>query len=192
MNHLLHWSIEHKRGEPVGEVDPKWIDVILGKTSALHIQEQFESIVQADVSDQIQLLEGLEDYCADIDNANSFTDWKYLVKLLDFPELKPHVYHLLGTIMQNNLHAQKPFLNYLDWSILDDLSVDQHTQDKLMYCLSAMMPLNVEMVTSFKEAGGFQRVISHTNRQDRDHTKALYFLRKNSDSALSDVQQEAQ
>lgn len=190
MNQLLHWSIENKTGEPSAEIDPKWIDVILGKTDALHIQEQFEAILQSDVPQQIQLLQQLEDYCADIDRAKAFTDWKYIAKLVEIPALAPHVYHLLGTIMQNNLEAQRPFLNYFDWTILDNMACDQLTLDKLMYCLCAMMPLNEDVLASFVEANGFQRVLAVTGTEGMDMTKVVYFLNKNKEDALNALSPE--
>eukprot|EP00834_Sanchytrium_tribonematis_P004543 NODE_229_length_12207_cov_1.116700.p9 type:complete len:213 gc:universal NODE_229_length_12207_cov_1.116700:6085-6723(+) len=183
MNKLLHWSIENKgqSDEKVTNIDPKWIDIILGKTDSVHVQEQFEEIQNSDIDHQRQLLIDLEDYACDIDKANAIKDWKFLINLLNTKELKDLIYSLLGTIMQNNPEAQKPFLNFMKWDIIfEDLKLDnQVITDKIMYCLSSVMPTNNEIMKSFEDNNGFQKVVESVMRSVVDSKKLIYFLTKN-------------
>eukprot|EP00835_Amoeboradix_gromovi_P006909 NODE_939_length_2915_cov_0.365412.p1 type:complete len:217 gc:universal NODE_939_length_2915_cov_0.365412:1100-450(-) len=190
MNKLLHWSMENKdktsrtdekiSKEKIENLDTKWIDVILGKTDAVHIQEQFEEIKASDIENQRQILADLEEYCWDLDKANAVQDWKYLTELLENEELKDLIYSLFGTIMQNNEQSQKLFLNYVNWNTLfNDLMLNQIIVNKIMYYLCSVMPSHRETIDSFIQNNGFTKVLHLLSRDDIDCTKVAYFLNKN-------------
>ena len=182
MNKLLHWSIENKQDDEkidVSEIDPKWIDIILGKTSSVYVNEQLEEIRQSSIEKQREILTNLEEYCWDLDNANSVQDWRFLMELQHDNDLKDVVYSLFGTILQNNEQAQKIFVNNVDWTmILQDLHLNQKVLDKVFYCLCSILPSFEPARDEFSAIDGYARVLELLDK-GINHKKVIYFLKKN-------------
>ena len=170
---------EKMSAEKMKDLDTKWIDVILGKTDAVHIKEQFDDIKSADITQQRNLLMNLEEYCWDLDKANALQDWRYLMELLKIVELKDLIYGLFGTIMQNNERAQKLFLNYVVWDdLFADFNQNEIIVNKIMYCLSSVIPSHLPTVEEFKNNNGFSKTLDLLFR-DIQNSKIIYFLSKN-------------
>ena len=125
---LLQWSIintataaEDTTGpsqvntEPI---DPKWVDIILGKPDAVRMKDTMETIEnkEMDMTVRIEAFDELELLVESIDNANDLRPlglWPKLLQLLEQEpedELRMYAAWVIGTAVQNNEKAQQDFI----------------------------------------------------------------------------------
>ncbi|KAI9343864.1 hypothetical protein DFJ73DRAFT_941739 [Zopfochytrium polystomum] len=131
---LLHWAVLHtatasedaprRTPEEIAELerkakqlDPKWVDVILGKSDAVRMKEAMEVITDASksVDDRLAAFDELELLVESLDNANDLRTlnlWKPIIGILASdpePELRAFAAWVIGTAVQNNPRSQKDF-----------------------------------------------------------------------------------
>ncbi|ORZ39260.1 nucleotide exchange factor Fes1-domain-containing protein [Catenaria anguillulae PL171] len=137
LNTLLKWGIEHStanedptidRSAQLEKIDPKWIDLILGKPDAVRMRDAMDAILNADqsrdLSERLAYFDELELLVESIDNANDLKPCKLWAPLLDLmtaqkePEdIRKFAAWVVATALQNNPKAIK------DWAEAGGLAV---------------------------------------------------------------------
>ncbi|KAJ3079142.1 hsp70 nucleotide exchange factor fes1, partial [Quaeritorhiza haematococci] len=98
------------------KIDPKWLDVILGKDDAVRMRECVDVIKNSEKTeeDKVVAFDELEMLVESLDNANDLRPlnlWTPIIDVLKSDELSPrlrmHAAWVLGTAVQNNAKAQE-------------------------------------------------------------------------------------
>ncbi|KAJ3209999.1 hsp70 nucleotide exchange factor fes1 [Entophlyctis luteolus] len=121
---LLQWAIINKATAaedapsatptPAAPIDPKWVDVILGKSDSVRMKECVEELQKESNSLEVKLqaFDELEMLAESLDNANDFKIlglWQPIIEILRTnlePEMRAFAAWVLGTAVQNNPRAQ--------------------------------------------------------------------------------------
>ncbi|KAJ1556902.1 hsp70 nucleotide exchange factor fes1, partial [Cladochytrium tenue] len=128
--------------------DPKWVDVILGKSDAVRMRDAVATIADASLptEDRLAAFDELELLVESIDNANDLRPlglWAPIVAVLRTDpdaELRAFAAWVLGTAVQNNPRAQKDFLETP--GALDALSAALATESNAEVLAKAMTLLS--------------------------------------------------
>jgi hypothetical protein len=147
MNQLLGWATSNSQQEPPTEpVDPKWIDVILGKEDAVRMRELMDVITSEQSLDtKLNAFDELELLVESLDNANDLGPlqlWNPLLDVLHSPHEDLQVFALwtIGTAIQNNAKSQTDFYASLGLSkVLDFMRTPRSSKvnQKALYCISS-------------------------------------------------------
>ncbi|KAJ3394184.1 hsp70 nucleotide exchange factor fes1 [Entophlyctis sp. JEL0112] len=162
---LLQWAIINKATAaedapsatptPAAPIDPKWVDVILGKSDSVRMKECVEELQKESNSLEVKLqaFDELEMLAESLDNANDFKIlglWQPIIEILRTnlePEMRAFAAWVLGTAVQNNPRAQSDFIeaNGLP-ALLNSLSADSSpdVRAKCMACLSGLLRQNLK------------------------------------------------
>ncbi|KAJ3023911.1 UNVERIFIED_CONTAM: hsp70 nucleotide exchange factor fes1 [Siphonaria sp. JEL0065] len=204
---LLAWAVVNKatekedapeRDEPMAPrepIDPKWIDVILGKPDSARMKECVDIIQDESKSldERLTAFDELEMLVESLDNANDLRHlglWKPIINILkneSEAELRAFAAWVMGTSVQNNPNSQKDFL------AVDGLPVllhalsndsDPEVRAKCMTCLSGLVRHNPEaykaLSFSTKSNLGLEPVLELLKSKDGNWSKAqkraLFFL----------------
>jgi len=199
---LLQWSILNRttEGEDAPKnnnhidpekIDPKWLDVILGKDDSVRMRECCE-VIQDDsktLDEKLNALDELEMLVEQIDNANNLRPLKLWPVLLDVftsttePEIKMYLAWIFGTSVQNNETAQKDFLdNGVLQPIINSLTNDKDTSvlKKVIYCLSGFLKHNAFGLKTFETLNGYEKLINTFENKKDDpviQSRILWLLR---------------
>lgn len=193
MKKLLSWGLENAtRSEDAPEttqttrprepLDPKWVDIILGKSDNLRMKECTERALDSDLSieDRLLALDELELLVEDIDNAQDYCTLNLLPLLLSLidnadgtlpQELAVHILWILGTMVQNNVPVKLKFLqlNVLELVMRRYLSQDQaqeYTTSKALYVISGLIRHNPEAQQIFLSSLDGQSRMMHLVEAD--------------------------
>eukprot|EP00158_Paraphelidium_tribonemae_P001656 Partr_v1_DN24661_c0_g1_i2_m59618 putative Functions as a nucleotide exchange factor (NEF) for Hsp70 chaperones which accelerates the release of ADP. Required for fully efficient Hsp70-mediated folding of proteins (By similarity) len=162
---LLRWGLQHStRAEDTTTspdtqvtarepIDPKWLDVIMGKSDTVRIKECMERLrdIQLPLADRELACDELELLVEDLDNAVTFVKLSLLDLLLPcflYPErsLRIGALWVLGTMLQNNPAVKLAVLQHpvcvarLLQSMLED--AEEAVRVKALYCISGFLKLN--------------------------------------------------
>jgi len=188
MNPLLQWSIaaagsgngssegngdmERPRVDPAelrpgGRLDPAIIDLILGKSDAVLMQEllSIALMLEKHLDDRVAAMEEFEMLIENLDNASNLEKlkmWPSILELCGSP-MEPIRFHALwicGTAVQNNATAQDHLLSHEPCKIfLSAVAADSHnsaeTRAKGMYAISNLLRHFPAAVHAFTELGGW-------------------------------------
>jgi len=199
---LLQWSILNRTTEKEDapkdsnhvdpeKIDPKWLDVILGKDDSVRMRECCEIIQDSSKSldEKINALDELEMLVEQIDNANNLRPLKLWPVLLDVftsttePEIKMYIAWIFGTSVQNNETAQKDFIdNGVLQPVLNSLVNDKDSKvlKKVIYCLSGFLKHNIYGLKTFETLNGYEKLIkTFENKKDDPiiRSRILWLLR---------------
>ncbi|KAJ3140119.1 hsp70 nucleotide exchange factor fes1 [Physocladia obscura] len=164
---LLQWAIINKSTEkedapirteelaPREPIDPKWVDVILGKSDSVRMKECMDELLDdsKDLDIKLQAFDELEMLVESIDNANDLRNlglWTPLFNILKTnqeSEMRSYAAWVLGTAVQNNPTAQSDFLTMNGLPVvLDALKNDQDSEvrAKCVTCLSGLVRHNLK------------------------------------------------
>ncbi|KAJ3325944.1 hypothetical protein HDV06_002329 [Boothiomyces sp. JEL0866] len=189
---LLAWATENRTEEPERParhpepIDPKWIEIILGKPDAARMKDCVD-VVKSDATLDAKLvaLDELEMLVESIDNANDLQPLKLWPELLNIlltseeSEIRVNVAWVMGTAVQNNDRAQQDFaraggLNILLNSLLKD--TDPTVRIKLLYCLSAAIRVCPTNFNEFINNDGFKIIVSACQDGNEQMIKRSLFL----------------
>ncbi|OUM65163.1 hypothetical protein PIROE2DRAFT_7882 [Piromyces sp. E2] len=179
---LLQWSILNQTTEKEDapktnnhvdpeKIDPKWLDVILGKDDSVRMRECCEIIQDESKSlnEKLNALDEMEMLVEQIDNANNLRPLKLWPVLLDVftsttePEIKMYIAWIFGTSVQNNETAQKDFIdNGVLQPVINSLTTDDDTRvlKKVIYCLSGFLKHNAYGLKTFETLNGYEKLIN--------------------------------
>ncbi|KAI8907840.1 armadillo-type protein [Gorgonomyces haynaldii] len=189
---LLAWATVNAQSEdntvnrPLQPLDPKWVDVILGKGDAIRLKECFE-VVYSDKSleEKLQAFDEIELLVESIDNANDLRPlglWPKLLKALEFEEDELRMFSLwvIGTAIQNNEKAQQAFYDFEALGhILRALEQDKSikVRQKALYCLSSAIRQNKQLYDQFVKQDGYQLLFQLFGDADTSIvTRSLFLL----------------
>ncbi|KAJ3356722.1 hsp70 nucleotide exchange factor fes1 [Entophlyctis luteolus] len=179
---LLQWAIINKATAaedapsatptPAAPIDPKWVDVILGKSDSVRMKECVEELQKESNSLEVKLqaFDELEMLAESLDNANDFKIlglWQPIIEILRTnlePEMRAFAAWVLGTAVQNNPRAQSDVSCSGNWTfgpaqmfqqfieanglpaLLNSLSADSSpdVRAKCMACLSGLLRQNLK------------------------------------------------
>ncbi|KAJ3277115.1 hsp70 nucleotide exchange factor fes1 [Terramyces sp. JEL0728] len=196
---LLAWSVENRSEEPARPVrnrepiDPKWIEIILGKPDSARMKDCVEIVKsEATLDEKLAALDELEMLVESLDNANDLQPLKLWPELLNLlltsnePEVRVNVAWVMGTAVQNNERAQADFARAGGVSTL--LSVllkdtDPAVKIKLLYCLSgkyylipAAVRVSPQNFQEFASNDGFKVIVSACQDGNEQMIKRSLFL----------------
>jgi len=179
---LLQWSILNQTTEKEDapktkdrvdpeKIDPKWLDVILGKDDSVRMRECCEIIQDESKSldEKLNALDEMEMLVEQIDNANNLRPLKLWPVLLDVftstteSEIKMYIAWIFGTSVQNNETAQKDFIdNGVLQPVINALVTDDNTNvlKKVIYCLSGFLKHNAYGLKTFETLNGYEKLIN--------------------------------
>lgn len=120
-NQLLAWSVINQETErqdrtvnrPLEPIDPKWIEIILGKPDSARIMESIGCILSdAEMEKRLTAFDELELLIESMDNAldlQPLKQWPNLLGMLNDPseDIRFHACWVMGTAVQNNLKCQR-------------------------------------------------------------------------------------
>jgi hypothetical protein len=171
---LLEWAVNNKNNEcdegtsnqqmDREKLDPKWLDVILGKPDSARIRELVDNIkTETNIESRISYLDELEMMVESMDNANDLQPlhvWPELFLLLSDEEAQVRKYAawIIGTAVQNNEKAQNDFeRNGGIKAILQCLEKEQDISviNKVIYATSSAIRANSKNRDMFIDNGGF-------------------------------------
>ncbi|KAJ3071830.1 hsp70 nucleotide exchange factor fes1 [Podochytrium sp. JEL0797] len=176
---LLQWAVINKATkeedapartepmEPREPIDPKWIDIILGKPDSVRMKECIVIIQDSTQSLEVKLqaFDELEMLVESLDNANNLRGiglWRPIVDVLKSDpeaELRTFAAWVISTAVQNNPQAQQDFLEMGGLPILLhqlDHDTDPEVRAKCVTCLSGVVrqnPKAYEMLRAASPAG---------------------------------------
>ncbi|KLO18653.1 nucleotide exchange factors-like protein [Schizopora paradoxa] len=203
MQSLLRWGIENSQngaavpveqasgGGPAQPLDPKVIDMILGRPDAELMKEAL-NLALDETKDEESRLTALDDFemlIENIDNANDMEKldmWKSIQHLLQSPsssnDIKANVLWIIGTAVQNNPSAQNAYLSLPDSPFADILSVlspsegSSAVRSKAVYALSGILKHNARAVKLLEESGGWLVLKSALEDPDITVRRKVVFL----------------
>ncbi|KAJ3044106.1 hsp70 nucleotide exchange factor fes1 [Rhizophlyctis rosea] len=151
-------------------IDPKWLEVILGKDDAIRMRECVQTIQDETVGldDRVTAFDELEELVESLDNANDLRPLNLWAPILAVLTSSPHdklrlyAAWVLGTAVQNNSKAQKDFLETSCLPpVIDRLTTDPspEVRAKILYCLSGCLS-NPEIFNAFAQNNGFAALSS--------------------------------
>ncbi|TPX65962.1 hypothetical protein SpCBS45565_g04823 [Spizellomyces sp. 'palustris'] len=192
---LLQWAVTHTQDESPAvherpntrePIDPKWIDVILGKDDAVKMKECVETIRGTDKSldDKLAAFDELEMLVESLDNANDLRPlslWGPIIDQLSSqePKLRMYAAWVLGTAVQNNPTSQTDFLKSGGLGpILRVLASDpdEEVRAKALYCVSGAIRHNRALFDAFVDANGFRTLASVAGDANPALLKRVVFL----------------
>ncbi|KAI9103755.1 armadillo-type protein [Phlyctochytrium arcticum] len=210
---LLQWAVQHttenpsegsisttqQQQQPISSnsapnapqpIDPKWLEVILGKEDAVRMRECVDLITSPDRSIDTKLgaFDELEMLVESLDNANDLQAlnlWKPILSVLGGGEevddrLKSFAAWVMGTAVQNNPKAQDHFLQAGGLppllSLLTQNTTTDPTRSKTLYCLSSAIRQNPTSFSAFDAANGFSTLASVARDANPTMMKRVVFL----------------
>ncbi|KAI9209847.1 armadillo-type protein, partial [Polychytrium aggregatum] len=170
-----------------GPIDPKWIEVILGKEDSARMKECVETCADPNrtLDEKYVAMDELEMLVESLDNANDLRVlklWKPIISILESDpnaELRAMAAWVLGTAVQNNSQAQNDMAAEGGLPVVVKvLQVDPSHQvrAKTMYCLSSLLKHNEAVLDAFIELHGFKaffRLLDAANMEDVNMYKRL-------------------
>ncbi|KAJ3174401.1 hsp70 nucleotide exchange factor fes1 [Geranomyces variabilis] len=188
---LLQWGTAHSTpGEsrpPLEPIDPKWLEVILGKEDAIRMKDCMEIIQDAanTLYDKESAFDELEMLVESLDNANDLRPLKLWAPLIDIlsnnkePVLRKYAAWVMGTAVQNNNRAQEDFLaaGGLD-PVLKALAQDSDSdvRGKALHCISGAIRQNPTAISTFMEKNGVAVLAAVASDGDARLLKRAIFL----------------
>ncbi|TPX31495.1 hypothetical protein SmJEL517_g05194 [Synchytrium microbalum] len=205
---LLQWAVlqtatknEDAPGpgpQNVEPIDPKWIDLILGKSDAIRMREcvEFFSNPSNSVDDRITNMDDLELLVESLDNANGIyalafeisdtllmrqSDlrplnlWRPIISTVSDPDPKIRQYAvwILGTAIKNNARSQTDFLDSDALPpVLNALESDSDAEvkAKAAYCIAGLLNHNTRALSSFRSLNGFKILQAALQPQNKTNT----------------------
>ena len=171
---LLAWAMANKANDStehnqvnVNNIDPKWIEVILGKPDSARMKDLVASIQESsDLNLRIASFDELELLLESLDNANDLQPlnlWKPLIELLGDKEseIRMHTSWVMGTAVQNNLKSQADFERNGGLKAMLDLATieqDPKVINKILYCLSSAVRANPDNLAKFLQLNGLTTI----------------------------------
>ncbi|KAJ3157543.1 hsp70 nucleotide exchange factor fes1 [Geranomyces michiganensis] len=185
---LLQWGTAHSTPGDVRPtiepIDPKWLDVILGKEDAIRMKDCMEVIQSTgkSLADKETAFDELEMLVESLDNANDLRPlklWEPLIEIVsnnEEPTLRKFAAWVMGTAVQNNGRAQQDFLAVggLDpvlKALADD--ADSDVRGKALHCAIRQNPSAIE---AFMEKNGVAVLAAVASDGDARLLKRAVFL----------------
>ncbi|KAJ3328521.1 hsp70 nucleotide exchange factor fes1 [Blyttiomyces sp. JEL0837] len=172
---LLQWAILNRATanedapapaampEGAEQLDPKWVDVMLGKSDSLRMKESVQILTDPSKSldEKLTAFDELEMLVESLDNANDLKTlglWPPIITILandTNAEMRAFAAWVIGTAVQNNEQSQKDFLEAnglptLLKALQDD--TDPEVRAKCMTSLSSLVRHNPLAITHLQQA----------------------------------------
>ncbi|CAG8460477.1 2084_t:CDS:2 [Ambispora leptoticha] len=190
---LLKWAItnsntdtaEGEQQQPAPDVkergqrriDPEIIDAILGKSDAVRMKEAIASISDPNetVENKEIAFDNLEMLVEQIDNANDIEKmnlWPKLISFLSFAEtsLRIQALWVCGTAVQNNIKAQKAFIDHgglrIALEMLKNTNEDGEVKSKALYAVSGSIKHYTPGLVQFEKEGGYESLLTLLQTSD--------------------------
>ncbi|KAI9143620.1 armadillo-type protein [Paraphysoderma sedebokerense] len=200
LNSLLVWSIENAGKDedapprPANEeapkpkpIDPKWIDIILGKPDSVRMKDCMAEIQDTSLQLEVreQAFDELELLVEQIDNASNMKVlklWQPLIECTKYsePSLRRFAVWVMGTCVQNNPEAQKQFIEARGIQTLIDLlknENDDSVLSKVVYAVSGLLTHNPGALHDFNSHNGLHLLSkSLVNPQSKNNMKIVFLL----------------
>lgn len=202
MESLLRWGIENSTGvvcpaqstQPITELDPGVIDMILGKPEAALMKEALAVGIDEsrNVATRVTALDDLEMLVEHIDNANNLMPLQMYPQIISLlspkspDEVRMQALWILGTAVQNNPQAQVDLLKHdplpLIISILSPSEgtlgskPSPETRSKAAYALSGALKHNANAVRRLGEIGGWDVLKAALQDSDITIRRKIVFL----------------
>ncbi|KAJ3223821.1 hsp70 nucleotide exchange factor fes1 [Clydaea vesicula] len=186
---LLHWATKNSINEAtksedptvtkeMEKLDPKWIDIILGKEDSISMKESMESAVDESLPIDVRVssLDNFEMFVENLDNANDLKIlglWKPLLNLLQSETVKIRMMAawIIGTCVQNNAKAQNDLveMNGLETLIIHLKSEKEiSVQIKLLRSISSLITSNATCFKLFYSSKGFELISTFLQKIDSE------------------------
>ncbi|KAJ3105458.1 hsp70 nucleotide exchange factor fes1 [Phlyctochytrium planicorne] len=168
---LLQWAILNKATakedapdgpkKPLQPIDPKWVDIILGKPDSARLKECME-VIQDDskeLSEKLAAFDEFEMLVESIDNANDLRPlglWKPLLNIMENSteaKLRTSAAWAVATSIQNNPKAKADLMANDGLAILSrslNAESDYEAQLKLVSCFSSLLRHNTDSLDAIK------------------------------------------
>ncbi|TPX58685.1 hypothetical protein PhCBS80983_g02960 [Powellomyces hirtus] len=188
---LLQWGTAHSTPGAVPAnrepIDPKWLEVILGKEDSVRMKECMEIIQDAEksVHEKEAAFDEFEMLVESLDNANDLRPLKLWAPLIEIvstspePKLRMYAAWVMGTAVQNNFKAQDDFMaaGGLD-PILKVLAsdTDADVRGKALHCISSAIRQNSAAIGAFMAKNGVAALVSVALDGDARLLKRAIFL----------------
>ena len=193
---LLAWAVAnqsdpHNNESPthpqlnISQIDPKWIEVILGKPDSARMKELVSTILEnKDLDTRIASFDELEMLLESLDNSNDLQPlnlWKPLMELLKDEEAQIRMYSAwtMGTAVQNNEKSQEAFeRNGGIEAILNCLAteMDASVINKSLYCVSSAIRSNQRNLEKFLKSGGIKIISNVCKKGNENMGRRVMFL----------------
>ncbi|KAI8819542.1 armadillo-type protein [Fimicolochytrium jonesii] len=192
---LLQWGTAHMTpgseppAAPREPIDPKWLEVIMGKEDAARMKDCMEIIQATDKSldEKEGAFDELEMLVESLDNANDLRPLKLWQPLIDIAttsdeaKLRMYAAWVMGTAVQNNKKAQDDFLaaGGLEHMLLLVSSFpDSSVRDKAFYCVTSAVRNNPQALETFMEKNGIASIVTvGLDGDTRLLKRAMFFIR---------------
>ncbi|KXS19826.1 hypothetical protein M427DRAFT_41671 [Gonapodya prolifera JEL478] len=177
---------------PVQKIDPKWIDIVLGKDDAVRMRECGEVLSKesSTVDEMVVALDELELLVESSDNANNMTVLKLYPPVMAVskhvsPRLRSMALWVLGTVTQNNPEGQRQFLEAggLSGAVEALADADSEVRARAVYAISGALKRNAVAVSQFKSLRGFDHLVSVLRGSIETLTKAVPDPSENGETA---------
>ena len=193
---LLAWSVANQTDPQtndspahpppnISQIDPKWIEVILGKPDSARMKELVTNISESkDLDTRIASFDELEMLLESLDNSNDLQPlnlWKPLIELLKDEEAQIRMYSAwtMGTAVQNNEKSQDAFERSggID-AILSCLATetDDSVINKGLYCVSSAIRSNQRNLEKFLISDGIKFISNVCKNGNENMGRRVMFL----------------
>ncbi|KAJ3017140.1 hsp70 nucleotide exchange factor fes1 [Thoreauomyces humboldtii] len=189
---LLQWSSAHSTpgAEPPVQrepIDPKWLEVIMGKEDSARMKDCMVIISDTSISidEREAAFDEFEMLVESLDNANDLRPLKLWKPLLDIlssdaePKMRMFAAWVMGTAVQNNPKAQDDFIAAGGLEpILNALKTDKDAEvrAKAMHCISSTIRQSPKALEAFTEKNGMATLVSVVMDGDARLLKRAMFL----------------
>lgn len=197
---LLNWSILNRSVEEtprpnLQQIDPKWLDIVMGKQDAVRMKECMDAILDSEsqLDSKLVAFDELELLVESLDNANDLAAldlWAPLLQILETchePQLRRYSAWVMGTAVQNNEKSQNHFLaagglKTVLRSFESDASLP--VKQKALYCISgtlnnnsAAIRQNKPIFDAFQDLNGLGIIVDAVRDSDNTIcTRCLFLL----------------
>ncbi|KAJ3208696.1 hsp70 nucleotide exchange factor fes1 [Dinochytrium kinnereticum] len=175
---LLQWAVinqttaeedaPHETPKDVKPLDPKWVDVILGKPDSLRMRGDYQD-KEKNIDERLDAFDELEMLVESIDNANDLRPlglWKHILSVLqDEPEakLRAMAAWVASTAVQNNERAQKDLMDVHGIEVLIqslETEVDADVKAKVITCISGLIRHNHSALEIIRGQSGLRAMVA--------------------------------
>ncbi|CAG8525463.1 9900_t:CDS:10 [Ambispora gerdemannii] len=185
INNTTNDSVEGGQQQPVPEdkergpkkIDPEIIDAILGQSDAVRMKEAINAIADPDetMENKTIAFDNLEMLVEHVDNANDIEKmnlWPKLISFVSLPDtsLRVQALWVCGTAVQNNLKAQKAFIDQgglrVALDLLKNTNEDAEVKSKAVYAVSGAIKHYKPALVQFEKEGGYEALLALLQTSD--------------------------
>ncbi|KAJ3360199.1 hsp70 nucleotide exchange factor fes1 [Allomyces javanicus] len=206
LQELLKWGISNatKSEDPtidkpdLEKLDPKWVDIILGKPDAARMKDAMAVIADSskNIEDRLLAFDELELLVESIDNANDLKPcnlWKPLLAQFQDPseDIRVFAAWVTATAIQNNPDATKDWSDANGFEVLEK-AVQSETSEKVVAkavnIVSALVNMSNDHIATLHARGILAKLAAHLHHRPRHAaSKRLFHVFRNAIDAVPNL-----